>query len=109
LGICTPNPLYVIEKNISKNSIILGPRDQLARTEFSISGINWISGFASSTTFQCFVQTRYRSKETPCFVKLLPTGEVQVKLEDPIPDITPGQAAVLYDGDTCLGGGIIQI
>jgi tRNA-specific 2-thiouridylase len=109
LGISASNPLYVIEKNISTNIIVLGSRDELARKEFKIAEINWISGLAPTMTVECSVQTRYRSKVTPCFVKPLPTGEIQVQLLNPIPDITPGQAAVFYDGDTCLGGGIIQI
>ncbi len=109
LGISASSPLYVLEKNISTNAIILGSRDELARKEFIVSEINWISGLAPRTNFMCTVQTRYRSKVTPCFLKPLPSGEIQVTLINPIPDITPGQAAVFYDGDTCLGGGIIQI
>ena len=109
LGISASHPLYVIDKNISTNTIILGSRDELARKEFRIAEINWITGLAPTTTFRCSVQTRYRSKETPCFVTPLATGEAQITILNPIPGITPGQAAVFYDGDTCLGGGIIQI
>jgi len=109
LGISASSPLYVIEKNISTNSIILGSRDQLARKEFTIAEINWINGLEPRTIFKSSVQTRYRAKTKTCFVKPLPSGDIQVTLQDHIPDITPGQAAVFYDKDICLGGGIIQI
>ena len=108
LGISASIPLYVIHKDIPTNTIILGNKEDLVKDSFRIAGVNWISGIANCKSFACTVQTRYRSKELSCIVNMQTNDEIHVDLIEPSMNITPGQAAVFYDRDNCLGGGIIQ-
>ena len=108
LGIAMSYPLYVIEKILSTNTLVVGPIDVLGRNQFLAGPVNWVKGEPPGDTLQVYVQVRYKADEVKAHIELLQEGFVEVKLSEPIPDITPGQSAVFYDGEVCLGGGIIQ-
>lgn len=109
LGISSDIPLYVKEKKIRTNSLIVGPRHVLGRTEFICGPVNWALGNPPDPTSELSVQVRYRAKEIASTIKPLDRDFFQVALAEPLPDVTPGQAAVFYHGSECLGGGIIQL
>lgn len=69
--------------------------------------MNWIAGGAPAKQFDCTVKFRYRQKDVPCHVEV--EGErIAVRFDAPQRAVTPGQYAVLYQGEECLGGGVIE-
>jgi tRNA-specific 2-thiouridylase len=108
IGISAQDPLYVLEKDSVRNALVVGPRHALRRTRFLVKRVNWVSG-PPSNSLRALVQVRYRAAPVPaCVENGSSPEEAAVTLEQPLHDVTPGQAAVFYDGDECLGGGIIQ-
>jgi tRNA-specific 2-thiouridylase len=108
LGISASQPLYVIDKNLVDNTLVVGPIDHLGRKELMTGLVNWVSGDTPTKPFTATIQIRYKSKEVRGTVSPLPTGGAHILFKNPLRDITPGQAAVFYQGDICVGGGIIQ-
>lgn len=107
LGISVGEPIYVVKINADDNTVILGDESALFNTVARVGDFNWISGEAPHTPIRCAAKTRYRHKEQPAFAAAGPDGTVTVTFDEPVRAITPGQACVLYDGDTVLGGGVI--
>jgi tRNA-specific 2-thiouridylase len=107
IGISSSDPLYVIEKDVSTNTLIVGTRDQVGRRSFTVDQINWIQGPMSEGTIRVRVQVRYKAPEVDAEVQPLEGRKATVHLDVPLPDITPGQYAVFYEREECLGGGII--
>lgn len=107
LHLATPAPLYVLEKDLSQNRIIVGPRDQSGGDSFITGQVNWIAGDPPDFPFIAGVKIRYKAGDIPALINPLETNKIKVQFQKPVHDITPGQAAVLYNGDICLGGGII--
>lgn len=99
--------IYVVKILPERNAVVVGPNEALFTRECLVPGMHWISGEAPALPFRCSAKTRYRQPEQPCTI--YPAGEAGVRLvfDEPLRAITPGQSAVLYDGDTVLGGGII--
>jgi tRNA-specific 2-thiouridylase len=108
LGIAAPQPLYVISKDVGRNALIVGTKDELGRDELTAHQVNWIAGTPPTGSVRAQTKIRYKAKETWGLVTPLEGGRVHVKFKQPLLDITPGQGAVFYDGETCLGGGIIE-
>lgn len=108
LGISSSEPLYVCAICPQSGNIVLGSHDDLFGTETDAADFNWISGAVPQDPFRCKAKIRYRQPEQ--WATVTPTGEdtVHIVFDTPQRAITPGQAAVLYDGDTVLGGGTIQ-
>jgi len=108
LGIAAPQPLYVIEKDLQHNALIVGTSDELGKRELVATHVNWISGDTPEAPFRAQVKIRYKAQEVWATVTPLEDQRVHVLFDAPVRDITPGQAAVFYQDDVCLGGGIIQ-
>jgi len=108
LGLCAPHPLYVLEKDFQRNALIVGEKHLLGKTELSTAAVNWISGEPPSSPMRAQVKIRYKAAPVWATVTPLDTQGTQVVFDTHLSDITPGQAAVFYDGNLCLGGGIIQ-
>jgi len=108
LGISAPHPLYVLEKDIRTNVIIVGQKEELGKIELEAESVNWISGEPPKTPFHAQIKIRYKSSAVRGFVTPHDARRFHIEFEKPLRDITPGQAAVLYADDRCLGGGIIK-
>ncbi len=108
LGLSSPYPLYVVKKDIRSNALIVGGEENLGRVEMPVAKINWVAGITPEHPFRANVKTRYTTAELPAMVTPLQHGNAMIKFDAPVRAITPGQAAVIYDGVVCLGGGIIQ-
>ena len=108
LRIPSGQPFYVIEKVVADNSLIIGTKEGLGRNELTASQVNWISGDYPTQPFNASAQIRYKSREIPGKMIPLENSSVHVKFSMSLPDITPGQSVVIYDGEICLGGGVIQ-
>jgi len=70
--------------------------------------MHWIAGRPPAQRFACSAQTRYRQPEQACEVELQDDGRAMIRFREPQRAVTPGQYAVLYQGDTCLGGAVIE-
>ena len=107
LGLCLPQAHYVCAIDAAKNEVVLGPTEELYRSETDISSCNWISGRIPEAPVRCKVKVRYRAREQ--WAEVTPTGDTtaRIRFDEPQRAIAPGQAAVFYDGDTVLGGGEI--
>ena len=109
LGVSSPVPLYVLEKDQSRNAVIVGTREELGRDSLSTGPVNWQSGHAPSEPFVAQVKIRYSARKAPATVSPLADGRAEVVFDEPQRDITPGQAAVFYSLESeVLGGGLIQ-
>lgn len=109
LGLSSPRPLYVLAKDTSRNALIVGGVEELGQDELIAGPVHWVSGQApDKDEVRAQVKIRYTAPLVWGTVTLLPNERIHVRFDQPLRDITPGQAAVLYDGEMCLGGGIIQ-
>ena len=109
LGIAYKEPLYVIGRDIKRNLIILGRNDDLFTTKFTVRSASFSALDFPNGDFRCSVRVRYRAPFVSA--RLVPIGEgrLLVETEIPVRAATPGQSAVFYDGETLLGGGIIEL
>ena len=108
LGISAAAPLYVCDICPNTNGVVLGSNEELFRREADVIDFNWISGSAPAHELRCKAKIRYRHPEQWATVMPVGSDAVHIVFDEPQRAITPGQAAVLYDGDTVLGGGVIQ-
>lgn len=107
LGIDTPGKRYVCAVNAADNTVTLGEAGDLMRREAVVNDFNWIAGEAPASPIRCKAKLRYRQVEQPAVVTPRADGSVQILFDEPQRAVTPGQAAVLYDGEVVLGGGTV--
>jgi tRNA-specific 2-thiouridylase len=107
LGLASPVPLYVLGKNARTNALIVGTQDELGSRELTARDVNWLSGQTPKEPFRAEVKIRYTAKEAEATVTPLSGGQARVEFDAPQRDITAGQAAVFYQSDVMIGGGII--
>lgn len=107
LGVPSNEPLYVKAIDPETNRVVLSGNDALFSRQLTAGDFNWIAWDEPPRTFRCSAKARYRHPEQPCEVTVGEDGSVQVTFDQPQRAITPGQAVVLYNGDTVLGGGTI--
>lgn len=103
----TGEPLYVLELDTAANALVVGPLAELGRTTLVAQDVNWTLGAPVAAGTPASGKIRYRAHAEACILTPLDDGRVEVQFAQPLRDITPGQGAVFYDGDLCLGGGII--
>ena len=108
LGISFGKPVYVCRINADDNTVVLGDKQELYSKEAEATEFNWISGAAPDQEIRCKVKVRYRQQEQWAVAVPLENGNVRLVFDEAQRAVTPGQAAVLYDGDIVLGGGIIS-
>ena len=103
-------PWYVIGKNLSDNTLIVDQgKDSplLFKNNLLISEVNWNQFYEFEQISECFVKIRYMQVAVPCRIEKYTNG-YKVIFKDPQRAITPGQYAVFYKDNNCLGGGIIN-
>ena len=108
LGVSFHEPLYVLAMNPYKNALVVGTRDELGRDTLTASRVNWVSGNVPTKPFTADVKIRYKSQAQQGYIEPIGDEAFRVTFDEPLRDIAPGQGAVLYDGDVCLGGGVID-
>ncbi len=108
LGIQAKKPLYVTEIDAENNAIIVGTIDEAHGDEFTASGLNWIAIEKLERPVQVKAKIRNAHQAAEATVTPVEDDSVFVKFKEPQRAITPGQAAVFYDGDIVLGSGTIE-
>lgn len=108
LGLSFGEPMYVAGKSAQKNTITLAAERDLFSSVLTARDFNWISlAEPPEKPIEVTVRTRYHAEEAPATAEQSPDGTVTIRFAEPQRAISPGQAAVLYDGDIVVGGGTI--
>ena len=107
IGISQSHALYVLGKDIVQNALIVGQKHQSGKDKLIAKDVNWISGDPPNEKLKAKIKIRYKSNLIDGAIIPMEKNQVQIKFNDLVFDITPGQAAVFYVGKECLGGGII--
>lgn len=107
LGVSYTKPLFVCEINTETNNVILGDNADLFTDTLKAENVNIISGEDFSAPVRCKAKIRYKHEEQLATAFVDENGILNVKFDEPQRAVTKGQAVVLYDGDTVLGGGEI--
>ena len=107
LGLSLPEKKYVCGICPETNTVVLGDAEDLYRREVRVGDLRWISGQAPTASFRCRAKLRYRQPEQPALAEPQADGTLLLHFDAPQRAATPGQAAVLYDGEIVLGGGTI--
>jgi tRNA-specific 2-thiouridylase len=100
-------PLFVLALDHAANTLIVGPARELGRTRLLVERVNWTLDEPPPADAALQVKIRYKAAAIACTLALGENDCVQVSLAEPLRDITPGQGAVFYAGEHCLGGGVI--
>jgi len=108
LDICSGRRMYVCSKDSTSNTIVLGTENDLLRKTFEINYINLITTDTIENPMHLFVKTRYSRSAEPATVIQKDTDVISICFDEPQKFICPGQSAVLYDGNSVVGGGIIR-
>ncbi|MDR1286496.1 MAG: tRNA 2-thiouridine(34) synthase MnmA [Treponema sp.] len=108
LGVALNYPAYVCAKSAERNTVTLGPESSLYSKAFTASDINLIAVNRIERPMRVTVKTRYLSKEAGAVAEQTGDNSLRVELDEPERALTPGQAAVLYDGEYVIGGGTID-
>lgn len=102
----SPKPMYVVDIDAANSRVIVGGEEELLREEFEVERVNWLGGELPSST-RATVKIRYAHAGAPATVEFPPGGRARIVPDEPLRAVTPGQAAVFYDGERVLGGGWI--
>jgi len=108
LGIAAARPLYVTAIEPERNAIVVGTKEQTYNRELFATDLNWTGMDRPERAISVKARVRYRHPEAEAVVTPLDDDIVYVKFIEPQMAVTPGQAVVFYDGDTVVGGGIIN-
>ncbi len=108
LGVACARPVYVCAIDTVANTVTLGGPERLMARSLVARDWNWVAGAAPEVRLRAAAKVRYHQPDQPCVATPLPDGRVRLEFDDAQRAITPGQAAVLYDGDEVLGGGTIE-
>ena len=102
---------YVADKDLENNLLIIVTRKDhplLYSTQLMATDMHWVSGQAPQVPYQCTAKTRYRQQDAVCTITDLDNQQVKIVFDEPQWAVTPGQSVVIYQGEECMGGGIIQ-
>lgn len=108
LGISAADRLYVVDKDMENNRVILGSNDDLMDDTLTAYNVNLISVVEIAEPMRCTAKVRYKHKEASATVTQISDDEIRVVFDIPQRGITQGQSVVLYDGDVVIGGGVIR-
>lgn len=108
LGMALGKPAYVTEKDAEKNTVTIGDKEDLFKSEITVHDLNWISGEILTEPIAVTAKTRYSQNEAEAIVTPLNENMATVTFKQPQRAPAKGQAAVFYNGNVLLGGGIIE-
>jgi len=108
LGLAMGEPVYVCHKNMQENTVTVGPNEALYHKALLADDWNWLAFESLTQPIRVRAKTRSRQIEQSATVYPMEMGFAKVEFDEPQRAITPGQAVVLYDGDTVVGGGTIR-
>lgn len=105
------DPWYVVDKDLKNNELLVAQGSDHPRL-FSMGLIadqmHWVDRVELTTPTRCVVKTRYRQQDIPCVITPLENHQIEVKFDEAQAAVTPGQSAVFYQNEVCLGGAIID-
>jgi tRNA-specific 2-thiouridylase len=107
LGLAAAEPLYVVEIDAAHNRVVVGTSGALFKREMIVTRANWVAVRELAEPLRVSVKIRSRAEEAGAMIAPRADGSVLVSFDEPQRAITPGQAAVFYDGEVVLGGGWI--
>ncbi|GAC32699.1 tRNA-specific 2-thiouridylase mnmA [Paraglaciecola polaris LMG 21857] len=104
-------PWYVVDKDMQRNVLVVGQgadHPRLYSNGLIANQLHWVDRNGPQSPVKCTVKTRYRQQDIPCTLTPDADGSVTVLFDKPQKAVTPGQSAVFYADEVCLGGGIIE-
>jgi tRNA-uridine 2-sulfurtransferase len=104
-------PWYVADKDLTRNALIVvqgHDHPAMLRSQAAASQLAWVAGEPPAASFECTAKVRYRQTDQACQVQVLADGRCQVVFTIPQRAVTPGQYVVFYQGERCLGGGVVD-
>lgn len=107
IGLSFAQPMFVTGKDMKRNTVTLGPQEELFSHTLRAGDLNWLSIPQLISPMEVTVKTRYRQEAAPAVIFPLEDGTVLCRFQQAQRAVTPGQAAVFYDGDVVVGGGVI--
>ncbi|MCU5774710.1 tRNA 2-thiouridine(34) synthase MnmA [Erwiniaceae bacterium BAC15a-03b] len=105
------DPWYVVDKDVANNLLVVaqgGEHPRLMSVGLIARQLDWVDREPLREPLRCVVKTRYRQADIPCVISPQDDGAIEVRFDQPVAAVTPGQSAVFYLDDVCLGGGIIE-
>lgn len=105
------DPWYVVDKDVERNVLVVAQgknHPHLFSKGLVANQLHWVSREVISEPLRCVVKTRYRQADIPCQITPAEDGRIEVVFDEPVAAVTPGQSAVFYIDEVCLGGGIIE-
>ncbi|MEM6049595.1 tRNA 2-thiouridine(34) synthase MnmA [Erwinia sp. P7711] len=104
-------PWYVVDKDVANNVLVVAQghdHPRLMSVGLIAQQLHWVDRETLQAPLRCTVKTRYRQADIPCTVMPLGEDRLEVRFDEPVAAVTPGQSAVFYLGEVCLGGGVIE-
>ena len=108
---CNKGPWYVVDKDISNNLLIVDQDYEhplLMSTGLIAGQLHWVDRTPLIEPLRCTVKTRYRQPDFSCIAEPIADTKLKVTFDHPVAAVTPGQSAVFYLAELCLGGGVIE-
>ena len=108
LGISVGRPLYVMKLDVPSNTLVVGEKEDVFSEAMLVREVTWVNGQAPAFPAKADVKIRYKHKEDSAHLEADASGRIRVRFDEAQSAITPGQAAVFYQDDRVLGGGVIH-
>ncbi|WP_319782120.1 tRNA 2-thiouridine(34) synthase MnmA [Oceanisphaera sp. IT1-181] len=104
------DPWYVVDKELERNVLVVaqGDHPRLYSKGLIARQLHWVNRTPLTASVRCTVKTRYRQTDIACLIEPLDNETIRVTFDEPQAAVTPGQSAVFYADEICLGGGIIE-
>lgn len=105
------DPWYVVEKDLENNILLVAQghdHPSLYSNGLIAQQLHWVDRKTVTEPFRCVVKTRYRQPDIACTVTPIDDERIEVRFDEPVAAVTPGQSAVFYIDEVCLGGGVIE-
>lgn len=104
-------PWYVVAKDLENNTLLAAQGHDhplLFSSTLTAGQLSWVDGAGPTAPFRCSAKTRYRQADQPCTITRIEGDQCEVSFDNPQRAVTPGQSVVFYEGEVCLGGGVIE-